>query len=530
MPQHQGTSDQLEQYRAEARVPWHAAGIRTTSLPSRGMQPIAWAWLGVVLLAAFGLRIGLAVLLPNVHHADEVFQALEPAHRLWFDWGVVSWEWRDGVRSWLFPGLLAGVMGLTDGLTGGPHDYLASIAVVLSILSLGVVVVGFLLGHRLFGLPGAVITSGLCAIWYDLIYIAPKTLSEAPAAHILVIALYLLGTPGETDSSRRYWAAGVLLGLTFCFRFHTAPAILFAAVYACRWHVRERWLPVIIGGLIPVLAVGVLDALTWGLPFQSIWKNLWINIVEGRSRDYGASPPLWYFVWMIEAWGGAVAPMAALFVVGARRAPLLAGAAVVHVLAHMPIAHKEFRFLYPVMPLIVILIGLGTAEIASKVSSMLAGGRSRLRAVVGGALAAWAVTSTALAVSPDYRGNWSRFTELIRATERAGAAPDLCGLGLVGIPWWATGGYTRLHRAVPMYYLPEPESLDDAMSAFNHLLIPKPLEPAATGFAEVQCWAASPPNEYGDPLNPPVCLMRRTGGCIADARYELNTVLTARDE
>ena len=166
-------------------------------------SPVVWLWLGGILAVALGLRVGLALLAPNVHHPDEIFQVLEPAHRLWFDWGIVSWEWRDGVRSWFFPGLVAGLMALTDGATDGPDDYLAAIAIVLSTLSLSVVVVGFLLGHRLFGLPGAIITGGLCAVWPDLVYFAPKTLSEAPAAHVLIVALYLNATTDEAASPRR---------------------------------------------------------------------------------------------------------------------------------------------------------------------------------------------------------------------------------------------------------------------------------------------------------------------------------------
>lgn len=47
----------------------------------------------VLLLAAFALRMGTWSFLPNTHHPDEVFQTIEPAHRLLTGVGVVTWEW-----------------------------------------------------------------------------------------------------------------------------------------------------------------------------------------------------------------------------------------------------------------------------------------------------------------------------------------------------------------------------------------------------------------------------------------------------
>ena len=40
-------------------------------------------------------------------HPDEIYQTQEQAHRLVYGYGIVPWEFRDGVRSWILPGLLA---------------------------------------------------------------------------------------------------------------------------------------------------------------------------------------------------------------------------------------------------------------------------------------------------------------------------------------------------------------------------------------------------------------------------------------
>src|ERR1700683_4229913 len=67
----------------------------------------AWA---ALLSSSLALRIGLAVCSPNIFFPDEIFQTLEPAHRLVYGYGVISWEWRLGMRSWVLPTFLAGIM------------------------------------------------------------------------------------------------------------------------------------------------------------------------------------------------------------------------------------------------------------------------------------------------------------------------------------------------------------------------------------------------------------------------------------
>src|SRR5260221_8458612 len=75
--------------------------------------------LAALLLLAAAIRLPLAFW-PNVLHPDEIFQCLEPAWRMLGHDGIVSWEWRYGMRGWLLPSLMAGPGGLGDrGWPGG---------------------------------------------------------------------------------------------------------------------------------------------------------------------------------------------------------------------------------------------------------------------------------------------------------------------------------------------------------------------------------------------------------------------------
>jgi GPI mannosyltransferase 3 len=98
--------------------------------------------LGVLLLALL-LRVGVAMRAPSLAHPDEIFQTQEPAHRLAYGYGVVTWEWRDGIRSWAFPALLAVVMRATDWMGPGSAGYLWATTILLSLISLTTVWFGF---------------------------------------------------------------------------------------------------------------------------------------------------------------------------------------------------------------------------------------------------------------------------------------------------------------------------------------------------------------------------------------------------
>ncbi|MCP1836681.1 hypothetical protein J2R76_005020 [Bradyrhizobium sp. USDA 4532] len=60
-----------------------------------------------LLLPALVLRLA-AALWPNVMYPDEIFQYLEPAWRMLGHDGILTWEWREGIRGWFLPTLLAG--------------------------------------------------------------------------------------------------------------------------------------------------------------------------------------------------------------------------------------------------------------------------------------------------------------------------------------------------------------------------------------------------------------------------------------
>jgi len=214
--------------------------------------------LAFLLLGLF-LRVGAALRFPTQFHADEIFQSQEPAHRLAYGYGVVTWEWRRGVRSWVYPAFLAVVMRATAWMGPGSKGYERGMVIVLSLMSLTTIWFGFAWAKRAGGIEAALIAAGACACWYELVYFGPKTLSEPVATSALLPGLYLGMYGEELGEKKRLLLAGAFCGLAMALRIQLAPAVGFALLYFCYPDWRKRIVPLAAGALVPVLAFGLVD-------------------------------------------------------------------------------------------------------------------------------------------------------------------------------------------------------------------------------------------------------------------------------
>ena len=397
-----------------------------------------------ILAGAFLLRMLVAWLMPNMIWPDEIFQTLEQAHRVVFGTGVIPWEFREGTRSWLLPGLLAIVMKGSSLVTPSVTAYLTACSATLSLISLAPVWAAFRAAFDRFGLRAAIVAAGTSALWFELIYFAPKAMNEVVAAHCLVAGIVIgeiCAKRGEDARRGHVIAFAALLALATMLRIQLAIAafVCFAFVFF-KLPRRARWMS-LGAALAVVIAAGLLDAITWSYPFQSYIENIRVNVLQGKSAQYGTAPWSAYFTVYADIWGipGTVVVLA-LAGLGARRAPMVAVCAAAVLLAHIPIAHKEYRFAYPAMVLVVLLAGLGAAWIVTRVEATRTKRLANLTAA--GLLACWLALSlngadrfheskTRLAVSLGTpQSHWETRRGGLLVMKELGESSDVCGVGL----------------------------------------------------------------------------------------------------
>lgn len=482
-----------------------------------GTRKMTRALLAIMFLAAV-LRVGSYLMFPNIHYADEIFQHLEPAYRLWTGEGVVTWEWREGIRSWFLPGVIAFIMRLGSLAPESPSVYLSAVAFSFALYSTWIVYLGFRAADRLGGTDAAIITGLLCAIWPDLVYFGPKTLGEVAAAPMLLAAACFsvtLNSCSKTRMTGPIVAIGALCGAVFCLRFHLAPVLLLIAAWTCRRDIRGCWAPFVFGASLPLVPFGLLDWWSLGTPFQSIWKNFYLNIVTARSAEFGTAGPFWYLKQLLLSWRFAAVPLLLCFALGIKKAPLFALCAFTIVLTFSFIPHKEMRFVFPAIPFIVIVSGVGTLSLLRLVREA---SRSHWPLGVKSACLAWTLLCVLDAsATKESIGNWTRSRDILAAQARIATSADVCGVAFVNVDWYKTGGASRMHSPGGLYAYGqsdfgqgEASVSTEASAAFNYALTTRTSD--LQGFQPLQCW--------GD-----VCVARRSGACTRKESQDINSVL-----
>ena len=314
-----------------------------------------WKLLPAFLLAAFAVRAAIALSGDFVIHPDEVMQYLEPARRLVFDSGLVFWEYFYGARSWLVPGVVAGVLYICKALgLGEPAYYIAAVKLFFCFISIAIPWCMYAFCRRHWSEKTARTALVLGVFWYELAGFAHKPMTEFIATALLMWLLVVAAPFAAAASSRRRWLlAGALGGLIVAVRFQYAPAaglILLVAFWRCGKTARTA----IIGGGAGVLAaVALLEAQIWGLDdalFHSYYVNIKMNLIVGAGRA-GESSVLHMPFWLLLASGGLI--LAAVFGVfdNFRRRGFIAALMLLILLPHMLQNHREYRFIFAVIPL-----------------------------------------------------------------------------------------------------------------------------------------------------------------------------------
>ncbi len=333
-----------------------------------------WKYLPLVLALGFIARAAVALSGDFVLHQDEIMQYLEPAHRLVFGNGVSFWEHFYGARSWLVPGAVAGVLKLLDmaGL-GEPAWYVGGVKLFFCAVSLLIPAGMYFFARRHFSETAARVALLAGAFWYELVVFAHKPMTEFVATALLMAAFALcLREQGEKSSGNRAVLAGVLAVLTAAVRFQYAPLALVAL--GATFVTTGKKARVALFAAAAFLAVGVFDAVTWnGGLFHSYIINLRFNLAVGQA--FAGSPSYQFPVWLLFAGGGLSLLCAALALRDTRRYGFLLASVALLVLLHSPQAQKQYRFIFAVIPLWLLIGSDIVAGLADRVKrrSLFAG-------------------------------------------------------------------------------------------------------------------------------------------------------------
>ena len=417
-----------------------------------------WKYLPLVLALAFVVRAAVALSGDFVLHPDEIMQYLEPAHRLVFGSGVTYWEFFYGARSWLVPGTVAGLLMLFDAVgLGQPFWYVGGVKLLFCAVSLAIPAGMYVFGRRHFGETAgrAALLAG--AFWYELVGFAHKPMTEFVAAAPLVALLALSVRPSVEDA-RTVWTVAFLACLAAAIRLQYAPLAL--ALLGIVFLRTGKRMQLILAGTGFTAAFGLLDAIAWdGGLFHSYVTNLYYNLMANPERT-GESPAYQYVLWLTLSGLGLSVLCVAAALRRLRRYGLLLGLIALVLLIHSLGAHKEYRFIFAVIPLWLLISADLLAGLAER--------RDEARWFAGLATAGFAAVSLAgilngLPYQERVYKAWSHESGAVRfvgnqdpifpAYRYLARAPGVSGVWQVDRYYFSLPGYYYLHRKIPFYDL-----------------------------------------------------------------------------
>ncbi len=419
-------------------------------LQTPGERP--WKFLLPVLALAFAVRAAIALCGDFVLHPDEVMQYLEPAHRLVFGHGVTYWEFFYGARAWLVPGVVAGMLKVFDFvLLGEPVWYVGGVKLMFCAISLLIPVGMYFFARRHFGEMSARVALVAGAFWYELVGFAHKPMTEFVAAALLMVLLALCVRP-SVDRVKMVWVMAFVAVLIAAVRLQYAPlALLLLGVFFLR---TEKRVQLVVASGVFLLAVGVFDAITWdGGLFHSYITNIRFNLIVDQGRA-GETPIYQFLWWLLLASVGLSALCMVMALRDLRRYGFLLAMVGLVVLIHSVQAHKEYRFVFAVIPLWLVV----GADVVARVRV-----NARVWGLVGVLFATVSLCGILNALpSQDqvYRGysketgkvGFVRGQDPIFAVYRYLArAPGVLGVWQADRPYYNLPGYYYLHREIPFY-------------------------------------------------------------------------------
>ena len=443
-----------------------ASGRSSASLERVGLWVVI-----VALLLGFWLRLDLALGEHGIYYFDEIHQSFEPAHRLAFGYGLLPFEYSMGLRSWLLPGLLAGLLRLADLLgLGTPHGYLGLARGLFAVGGLSAAIGAGWLARPAGGRWGAWVAAVAVALSAPIIYLDSRGLSEAVSLPLVVWGVAL--------SLRRRPAIGaLLLALAVGMRLQNGVFPMVVLVWLALRGDRRQLAWFLGVSLAGALALGGLDALTWGGWFHAPITYLRWQLEAGGAQAFNPQPVHYYLTTLWSAQGLSFLVLAGLALAAARRSPGLLALALVPLALHSFVPYKQLRFVLPALPFLAAAAGVGAGMLGRRIGRpawvglaaalALASSAGGLRSLSFGDLGQDFVTRPERSAF-DYQGGINRL--LAVASQR----DELCGILVENRHRVQLGGYTWLHRDVPLYGTEGPAA---QAGHYNYVIAVRPPAP-----------------------------------------------------
>lgn len=309
-----------------------------------------------VVFAVFLLLRLLSVFVVKTWYVpDEYWQSLEVGHKLTFGYGYMTWEWSKGIRSYIHPLSIAALYRALDWFGLDQVEYLVLAPRILQALLTACSDYYFYRWSR--NSKWSIFLIATSWFWF---YTGSRTLLNTVETCLTTIALSLYPRSHDAhDASHKFlWIVALV-----CFIRPTAAILWFPlciihmknAIHSVAELLIKRYL--LIAVIVGSAAIAI-DSYVYGQFIVTPYEFFKLNVLENVGSTYGVQPWHWYFTVGLPTILG---PFTIPFVIGVvqtlrnhqkypDRVNLLI-ATLFSLIVYSCLAHKEFRFVLPLLPI-----------------------------------------------------------------------------------------------------------------------------------------------------------------------------------
>uniref|UniRef100_A0A6I8QXS2 Mannosyltransferase n=1 Tax=Xenopus tropicalis TaxID=8364 RepID=A0A6I8QXS2_XENTR len=319
-----------------------------------------------LVLAAVGFRIFNCMMVQTSFVPDEYWQSLEVAHKMTFNYGYLTWEWTEGLRGFSYPLMFATIYKALY-LLGKDHVWcLIWVPRLVQAIFSGIADIRLysLVRHlENTELAKWVFFCQLCS-WFTW-YCSTRTLTNTMEAVLSTFALYYYPLEGSnTKNSTKY-----LICVALAFLIRPTAVILWVPLLFYHFAKEKKKADLVVNQYLPVgiltLATSlIVDRIFFGKWTFVQWNFLKFNVLQDLGSFYGSHPWHWYFTQGLPV---ILCTHLPFFIHGCMVAPkkyqILLVAVGWTVLTYSALSHKEFRFIYPVLPVCMVFCGFSFSNL-----------------------------------------------------------------------------------------------------------------------------------------------------------------------
>ncbi|CAA7407566.1 unnamed protein product [Spirodela intermedia] len=324
---------------------------------------------GRVWLLCLIFRVVNALLVQTYFNPDEHWQALEVAHRVAFGYGHLTWEWKEGIRSYLHPMVFVLLYKVLSFLhLDVPWFMIKAPRLLQSVFASFGDLFTYKLSYVLFNkhvAQWALFSQLTC--WF-MFFCITRTLSNSLETVLTSISLFYW-LCNESSSKKAQTGSRKFALLIAALACIVRPTSAITWLYLGIWEFVKAddrykflFLEVFPIGILVLVLSCMLDWLMYGSLVFVPLNFLKFNLLSSGGDYYGTHKWHWYFTQGFPAMLLTFLPFSLIGIIHSKKwrpSGLVAWVLGVHSI----LGHKEFRFVLPVLPLALMFSGYFLAAV-----------------------------------------------------------------------------------------------------------------------------------------------------------------------